>query len=185
MVATIVDFLKRLLFGSARTPAGLSPFASGTGPAKLLIMRHAEKTGEKRDPNLSKAGQQRAEKLVNYVPQQFGRPDFLFAATSSKRSSRPYETLEPLATALNLEIDETYDDEDFDALVEELADPAYTNRFGIISWRHSDIPSLLASLGAPSTSFPENWDEDIYNVVFEITFRDGTTPKVRQIIEPF
>jgi hypothetical protein len=185
MTNLIVDWLKRVLFGAARTPAGVSPFATGTGPAKLLIMRHGEKTGEKRDPHLSEAGQQRAEKLVGYIPQQFGKPDFLAAATSSKRSSRPVETLEPLAAAFGLEIQDGYDDEDYDALVEELTGPAYTRKFGVIAWRHSDIPALVAALGAPDGTYPAAWDEAVYNVIIEIVFRDGAAPKVRQITEPF
>lgn len=185
MTNLIVDWLKRVLFRHPHTPAGVSPFAPGTGPAKLLIMRHAEKTGKRRDPNLSEAGQQRADQLVDYIPKQFGRPDFLFAATSSKRSSRPYETLEPLANRLGLEIDETFDDEDFEALVEGLAKPAYARKFGVIAWRHSDIPSLLASLGAPNGSYPAEWDDTVYNVIFEVTFSNGAAPKVREITEPF
>lgn len=185
MAATIFDWLRRIIFGVTRTPPGVSPFPAGTGPAKLLIMRHAEKTGNKRDPNLSDAGAQRAEKLVSYIPKQFGTPEFLFAATSSKRSSRPFETLEPLAKALGLKIDERFDDEEYDELVEYLAKAAYAEKFGVISWRHSDIPSLVAALGAPDGTYPEDWPEDLYDVVIEMTFGNGKGPIARQIKEPF
>lgn len=184
MAATIFDWLMRLLLGAPYTAPGVSPFPDGSGPVKLLVMRHAEKTGDRRDPHLSEAGVQRAEKLVAYIPKQFGNPDFLFAATSSKRSSRPYETLEPLAAALGLKINERFDDEEFDALVEELAKPKYAQQFGVISWRHSDIPSLCAALGAPVGTFPKDWPEDVYRLVIEITFRN-TTATARQITEPF
>ena len=184
MAAAIFNWLKRIVFGAPRTPPGVSPFPAGSGPAKLLVMRHAEKTGDKRDPHLSDAGQQRAEKLVSYIPKQFGKPDFLFAATSSKRSSRPYETLAPLATALGLKIDERFDDGHYDALVERLAKPAYTGKFGVISWRHSDIPALCAALGAPDGTYPADWPETLYDVVVEITFRD-THANARAITEPF
>ncbi len=184
MAAAIFDWLKRIVFGAPHTPPGVSPFAPDTGPAKLLVMRHAEKTGDRRDPHLSEAGFARAEKLVSYIPRQFGKPDFLFAATSSKRSSRPYETLEPLAAALGLKIDERFDDEDYDALVERLAKPTYASKFGVISWRHSDIPALCAALGAPDGTYPADWPEDLYPLVIEITFRDGET-QAKSITEPF
>lgn len=184
MAAALFDWLKRILLGRPRTPPGLSPFADGSGPAKLLIMRHAEKTGDRRDPSLSQAGQQRAEKLVSYIPKQFGTPDFLFAATSSKRSRRPYETLEPLSNALTLKIDERFDDDEYDALVEYLAKPRYAGKFGVISWRHSDLPAICAALGAPDGTFPADWPQDLYTLVIEITFRNGAAA-ARQISEPF
>lgn len=184
MAAAIFDWLKRIVFGAPRTPPGVSPFPDGTGPAKLLVMRHAEKTGDRRDPHLSVAGVARAEKLAGYIPKQFGTPDFLFAATSSKRSSRPYETLAPLATALGLKIDERFDDEDYDALIERLAKPAYAGKFGVISWRHSDIPALCAALGAPDGTYPADWPEDLYTLIIEITFR-GTQATARSITAPF
>lgn len=184
MAATIFDWLKRIVFGRPHTPPGVSPFPAGTGPAKLLVMRHAEKTGDRRDPNLSDAGAARAQKLVTYIPKQFGKPDFLFAAKSSKRSSRPYETLQPLAASLGLKIDERFDDEDYDELVERLAKPAYAGKFGVVSWRHSDIPALCAALGAPDGTYPEEWPEDLYPLIIEISFRD-THATARQITEPF
>ncbi|MEQ1718367.1 MAG: phosphoglycerate mutase family protein [Hyphomicrobium sp.] len=186
MIRSLIDWLKRLLLGTARTLPGVSPFAPGEGPARLLIMRHAEKTGDKRDPHLSAAGQQRAEKLATYIPQTFGSPDFLIAAKSSKRSRRPVETLEPLADLLRLPVSEDLDDEQVDDLIDELRDtPAYAGKSGVISWRHSDIPALVAALGAPEGSYPAEWDEAVYNLLIEVTFREGAAPRARQITEPF
>lgn len=182
----MLDWLKQFVLGAPRRAAGTSPFAPGTGPARLLIMRHAEKTGDKRDPHLSEAGQQRAGKLAAYIPEQFGKPDFLIAAKTSKRSRRPVETLEPLATALGLNTADHLDDEEVDDLVKSLAeDPAYKAKFGVVSWRHSDIPRLIAALGAPDGSTPAEWDEAIYNIAYDMTFRDGAPPEVRKIVQPF
>ena len=186
MLNALIDWLKRLLFGTARTKPGTSPFAPGTGPARRLILRHAEKTGDKSDPHLSEQGQARANRLAAYIPETFGTPDFLIAAKTSKRSQRPYDTLVPLAERLGLKIMEKFDDEEIDALVERLADtPKYAGKSGVISWRHSDIPGLAAALGAPSGSFPPEWDEREYRLVIEMTFRDGAAPLVRQIVQPF
>lgn len=185
MLNDLIGLLKRLLFGTPRTQPGVSPFPTGHGPARVLIMRHAEKTGDPLDPHLSPEGQRRAERLVTYVPQTFGTPDFLIAARTSKKSQRPYDTLAPIADAFGLKIKEKFDDEDVDALVEHLgANEKYFAKFGVVSWRHSDIPALIAALGAPRGSYPETWNSSVYNIIFEITF-DGASPHVRQITEPF
>lgn len=181
---SIIAWLKDLL-GLGRRPQGVSPFAAGTGPARLLIMRHAEKTGDKRDRSLSQAGWARAEKLVTYIPQTFAKPDFLIAAASGKKSDRPYDTLAPLAKALGLPIIDDLDDEEVDALVEMLKEPEFKGKFGVISWRHSDLPRLIGALGAPSGSFPSDWDDTLYDVVYELAFTGEATPGVRRIQEPF
>lgn len=179
-------WLKRLLFGAPRTHFGTSPFPAGQGPARLLIMRHAEKTGDNSDPYLSAEGQSRAERLATYIPQTFGTPDFLIAAKTSKKSRRPYDTIAPLANALGLKILEKFDDDETDALVEHLGNrKKYAAKSGVVSWRHSDIPALLAALGAPEGSYPVAWDPAVFNLIFEISFRDGTSPQVRRHVEPF
>ena len=186
MLTTFIDFLKRFLFGPSRTQPGVSPFALGQGPARLLIMRHAEKTGDDLDRHLSAQGQKRAEQLATYIPQQFGTPDFLIAAKSSKKSQRPHDTIAPLANALSLKINETFDDDETDALVEHMGrSDTYAAKFGVISWRHSDISAQLAALGAPNGSYPQMWDPAVFNRILDISFRDGVSPHVRQIIMPF
>lgn len=182
----IIDWLKRLLTGTPRTEPGQSPFAPGTGPARLLILRHGEKTGDKNDPYLSQPGQARAETLAAYIPETSGKPDFLIAAKTSRKSQRPYDTLKPLAESLGLDIMEKFDDEEVDALVAHLGGKSkYAGKFGVISWRHSDIPALLEALGAPAGSYPQDWDYDEYKLMFEVRFADGRAPEVRRTIMPF
>src|SRR5579862_5355950 len=84
-------------------------------PQQILIIRHAEKTGDKDDIHLSKAGQERAEVLYKLFeaskerPEPFPTPDFIFAASKSKDSNRPIETVTPLAKKLKLTIIDTFD----------------------------------------------------------------------------
>ena len=179
-----LSWLKHRIFGP-RVPPGVSPFETGSGPARLIILRHAEKTGDKRDKHLSGPGWERAEKLAAYVPQKFGRPDFLIAASNSEKSKRPVETLEPLAKALGLPIEAQYDDEQVDELIDELARvPRYAGKFGVISWRHSDLSALIRDLGAPDGAFPSAWDPMVYDLIVELTFSDGHV-SARQITQPF
>lgn len=179
-----ISWLKRLIFGHPKHP-GISPFAPGKGPARLLVLRHAEKTGDKRDKHLSGPGWERAEKLAAYLPQKFGKPDFLIAASNSQKSKRPVETLEPLAKALGLSIEASLDDEEITELLQFLEEDArFAGRFGIISWRHANLGPLIAALGAPSGSAPEQWDPAVYDLIIDVTFGPGA-PAVRQIKQPF
>lgn len=158
----------------------------GTTPARLLVMRHAEKTGDKRDMSLSPAGAARAAKLAVYIPQTFGRPDFLVAAMKSKHSNRSYETLVPLSQATGVAIDTGYRDTDARDLAEALMrGGAYAGKFGVISWHQNALPDLIRALGAPSGTYPADWDEDVFNLIIDIDYRGGGAPAVRRVVEPF
>ncbi len=167
------QWLKRLFGWAPRTPLPYraSPFPEGTGPARLVVLRHAEKTGDKRDPQLSPPGVRRAEQLVDYIPATFGQPQFLFAAKTSKRSRRPVLTLEPLAAALKLQIRAKIDDDDADDLIDALrVKERYRGKFGVICWRHSELPELLQALGASRGTFPAPWDESDYTTIIDVSY---------------
>ncbi|MEQ1694618.1 MAG: phosphoglycerate mutase family protein [Hyphomicrobiaceae bacterium] len=182
----LLNWFKSLLFGAPTTLPGVSPFRPSTGPARLIVLRHAEKTGDRRDRNLSPAGHERAARLVPYVLETFGRPDFLIAAKSSDRSRRPVETIEPLGSALSLEINSKFDDDEVERLVASLGEKrAYRGKFGVISWRHSDIPRLVATLGAPADSFPGKWGESDYTTLVDISYSSGTQVTAKQLKMPF
>ena len=185
----LVEWVRRL-FGAAPEAAqpgasgaahGTSPFGEGAGPARLIVLRHAEKSGDKRDPRLSLPGRQRAERLADFIPATFGRPEFLIAARTSERSRRPVETLEPLAAALALEIRARLDDDESAALVSHLADKGrYRAKLGVICWRHSELPGLVDALGAPAGTLPEGWHETDYTTVVALTYPgDGTARATR------
>jgi hypothetical protein len=59
--------------------------------ARILLMRHAEKTTDPMDPHLSPDGYARATKLADYIPDTLGIPQFLFATAIS--SCSPISTL--------------------------------------------------------------------------------------------
>lgn len=183
-MSNVFTWLWRLVTGRALR-AGTSPFPAGTGPARLVIIRHGEKTGKKSDQGLSPAGTARAARLTTYLPETFGAPEFLIAARTSKRSRRPVETLEPLAAALDLPINADVDDADVKKLVGALRDnSAYRGKAGVISWRHSDIPRLVAALGASDDVLPE-WHEDDYTTMVVLEYRDGKPPAARRLAMPF
>ena len=121
-----------------------------------------------------------------YVLETFGRPDFLIAAKSSDRSRRPVETIEPLAAAVGLEIKRKFDDDEVDALVAALGEKrAYRSKSGVMSWRHSDIPSLVVTLGAPADTIPGEWSESDYTTLVDISYSSGSNVTAKRLTMPF
>lgn len=131
------------------------------GPQRLVLMRHAEKTGNPSDPALSERGAWRAEALVAAIPRQLGTIDFVIAAKSTMKSARPYLTVEPFARSAGLAIDEQWNTRDVGAVASAvLGDAAYIGRSGLICWRHDTLQGLARSLGAQDAPV---WLEEIYD----------------------
>ncbi|MGJ5181874.1 phosphoglycerate mutase family protein [Bradyrhizobium oligotrophicum] len=152
---------------------------------RILIMRHAEKTGDLEDPHLSEAGRQRALRLVTYIPQEFEKPSYLFATAESKHSRRPIETLEPLSADIKVALDTSFADQDYGALAHHLLkNNRYEQVLTVVCWHHGNIPNMAYALGLPDGSYPEAWDRKVFNLILDITFANGA-PSVKQMIEPF
>ncbi|WP_296228861.1 histidine phosphatase family protein [Ralstonia sp. UBA689] len=134
-------------------------------PKKILIIRHGEKPGDPGTdaatdgPNLSTKGYERAGALAPYVPEVFGKPDFLFATKASKHSNRPVETVTPLASAIGQPIHDDHADNEYDQLASKLvSDDKYAGKLVLICWHHGTIPELAAALGGvpPEPHWPPN-----------------------------
>lgn len=152
---------------------------------ELLLMRHAEKSDDPLDPDLSPTGRQRAARLVGFMQDKFGPPAFIFASALSKHSRRPYETVEPLSKACGLPIDTSFADQDYAALARELAvEPQYDGKLVLICWHHGNIPPLAHALNAKHGAYPNPWDPAVFNLILKFDFVAGL-PKVEQVIEPF
>jgi broad specificity phosphatase PhoE len=145
--------------------------AGGSGPRLVMIIRHGEKP-EGKDPNLSPKGYERAQALATVIPDNFARPDFLFATKKSKDSERPIETITPLSKALGEPIDEQFSDDQVAELAHQvLTDPKYNGKVVLICWHHGKIPDLAKDLGA--TDAPKDWNGKVFDRVWELTYSDG------------
>jgi phosphohistidine phosphatase SixA len=154
-------------------------------PKFILVMRHAEKPEDPRDPDLTPEGVARAEKLAGYIPETFGPPDFIFAAAISKHSARPFETVQPLAKRTGKAIDATIADQDYGALAAGLlSDAAYSGKQIVVCWHHGNIPSLLHALGAKNGDYPDPWNRNVFNLILKVEFL-GNKVKVSEVVEPF
>lgn len=149
-------------------------------------MRHAEKTGEAGDRGLSPPGTARAERLATWIPEAFGRPDFLVAAADSPKSRRSNLTLEPLARGTGLPIDDAVENADFKVLAARLlADPRYTGKFVVVAWHQGKLPKLANALGAPARSYPDKWGRETFDRILRLDYGEGGTPKIEEIRQPF
>jgi broad specificity phosphatase PhoE len=154
-------------------------------PKMILVMRHGEKSDDPDDPDLTAAGQARAIKLATFIPQQFGEPDFIFAAAITRHSARPYETVQPLSKATSVGIDATIADNDYGVLAKELLKKdRYAGKLVVVCWHHGNIPPLMRYLGASAGSYPSPWDHKIFNLILQVEMSGGSA-SVKQVTEPF
>jgi hypothetical protein len=156
--------------------------------ARILLMRHAEKTGDPTDPHLSQEGYARAANLAVYIPATFGVPQFLIATSISKHSIRPIETIDPLSAKIGVPVDATYADQDYSALASQLlTDPRYGGPgiLIVVCWHHGNIPSMMKELRAKPGDYPDPWDAQVFNQILVLTYADDGEPEVTTSTEPF
>jgi hypothetical protein len=125
---------------------------------------------------------------------RFPTPNFLFATapgTGPHGSSRPVETITPLAQALQfyyggnppLAINENFTNDPKDkehglpALVSEITGnpDTYGGRVVLICWHHGTIPQLTEDFGVPSGQLLNwsPWPPTVFDLVFRITWDSG------------
>jgi probable phosphoglycerate mutase len=129
---------------------------TGSPHATVILVRHAEKESDTRDPALSPSGRQRAESLAHAL----SGVGLRHVLSTDYRRTR--ETAGPVARAFGLEV-EIYDPEDLEGLVERLAraeGPA-------LVVGHSDTTGTVVALlgGDPGPPFDEELDYDRLYVV--------------------
>jgi phosphohistidine phosphatase SixA len=161
-----------------------SPDAVAARPAEVLLMRHAEKHEKNPDIHLSEEGRARAVALPKLFPARFAAPEMLFAARASKLSDHSVETLEPLARALGLRIDDTFADRDYAQLAAAiLSRPDCANRHILVCWHHETLPELVTALGA---SPPAKWPDKQYDHIWQVRFtaRGAVATDLRERLMP-
>jgi broad specificity phosphatase PhoE len=167
---TLLGLATVLLVGTPPAAGG----AAETYPARILIIRHAEKA-DNDSVDLSEKGKQRARALPDLFKKSERRrrtlpsPDFIFATKDSKESHRPRETVKPLAKRLGLKINDDYANKDFAKLAHALLhDPRYAGKTVLICWHHGTIPELAAKLQAPDA--PRHWEPRGFDRVWSIDY---------------
>ncbi len=137
-----------------------------------MLMRHGEDIGQ-RDFNLNPRGYQRAAALPKLFGARLPKPDVIIATRASKGSNRPIETVEPLARALDLPIDNRFRDDDFRILAHDLLnDDRYAGKTVLVCWHHGKVPKLARALGVKNA--PE-WPDDQFDHVWVLDRKGGST----------
>ena len=150
-------------------------------PAHVILIRHADKPADPRDPHLSEAGVKRAEQLVSFVTgdpamTKLGSPVAVFATKTTRdgNGQRTQETVAPLAKALGLRVQTPFRSKDYAALAKlVLEDPEYSDKTLLICWNHEQIPQLAAALGVSPE--PRKWKASVFDLVYVISYRNGKT----------
>jgi len=104
---------------------------------------------------------------------RFPTPNFIFATARSKNSKRPIETITPVATALNLPINDRFADKDPDILQMVnaiLTEEEFMGKIVLICWHHGNIPAIAQALGIAK---PPKWDGKVFDRVWQITWPKG------------
>ncbi len=156
---------RRFLIAIAGVCAASTRLTAKSGPSVVLLIRHGEDIGQL-DFNLSPRGRQRAAALPKLFDSRLPKPQVIVATRASKSSDRPIETVEPLARALGLPIDNRFRDDDYRALAKTLlSDDRYDGKVVLVCWHHGKMRKLAEALGVDD---PPVWPEDQFDHVWVI-----------------
>ena len=158
--------------------------AAAPTTTKIMIIRHAEKPpsigepfgvtaeGDQDVESLTIQGWQRAGALACFFAPTHGplqsaelaTPQFLFASESKSGggSSRPMETIAPLASKLGL-TPKTHKKSSLDKVA---ADAMACGGTALISWQHEDIPGIANIILGNQTTVPQQWPGARFDVVW-------------------
>jgi hypothetical protein len=147
-------------------------------PARVILLRHAEKPPDESSVHLSERGESRARALVAFLATETvlgtnGPPAGLFAPQVTRRghSRRPYETLKPLAEHLKMSVQMPYGPSDYAALAKHLLSDADLNgKTVIVCWIHDYLPALAKAFDVKPE--PARWKSSVYDRVWVITYED-------------
>jgi hypothetical protein len=98
-------------------------------------------------------------------------PHYIFATQPSKDSKRPKETVMPLATALNVPLNDGFADNE--ASIQKMTNAILNDFPGeiiLVCWHHGEIPDIAKALGIAK---PPKWDGKVFDRVWQITFPKG------------
>ena len=152
--------------------------------ATVLMVRHAEKPTAGDDPTLAVPGQERAQAYSIYFqhcsldgsdPLKLSH---LFAAADSQESQRPRLTIEPLAQALGLDINDKHKDKEYQQVVDDLlTNPKYDDAGILGCCHHQHLLPFAHALGVDPAALPpqphsptQGWPDDVYGWVLQLCY---------------
>jgi hypothetical protein len=190
---------------------------------KIMLIRHGEKpavppppqgideNGDVDPESMTVQGWKRARLLVSLFDPEDGRlragiarPNALFASKiADNRGKRPVQTLEPLASALHLPIDQSYSSTKIESKASKTPGGGIvlaigygpsqipdlvrglvaTGGFVLVAWRRGDIPAIGSQI-APGAVVPDHWPGKRFDMIWVFDLNDdGKTYRFSQIPE--
>lgn len=172
-------------------------------PVKIMIIRHAEKPGDKKDrppdgvglsgavdeDSLIVQGWQRAGALAAlFAPHtgvfqspELAQPNAIYASgTATSSSLRPQETITPLAAKLGVVPNTTFNASKKGGYPDEkdlVADVMKQSGVVLIAWQHQYILKIVGHLPlVPNTTLPPAWCGNRFDLVWVFDLVAGTEP---------
>ena len=150
----------------------------------FLLLRHAEEPADDATLTLSDRGWQRAGALVRWLAPAgvdaepappLVRPMRIVAAASTPEhpSTRPHDTVLPLAQLLELEVEQPFgSDDDPRRVAASLHAPDHAV---VVCWRHDALPALARALLPPdrASQVPPTWPDDRFDLVWAVHVKQG------------
>jgi len=137
-------------------------------PTTLILVRHAEKLTvppENKDPDLSLAGQARAQELVRMFS------DSGIAAIYATQYKRTQQTVKPLADKLALTVNKV-DAKETTELVKQIRS-RNAGQVIFIAGHNNSVPEIIAAMGGPKLPIiPETEYDNLYILT---VYSDGAT----------
>ncbi len=168
--------------------------AAHAAPARVVFIRHAEKTGY--DNQLSEKGFRRARALVDFfisntAVNAYGAPAAIYAAAPKHEDSsiRSIQTVTPLAKAVRLEINKDFTRGETRKLARSImTDPAYEGRLVVVCWQHAALVDAVWDLAEESGAgqaflgnLPSEWPDEVFDRAWVVDFYRGKAVSFKDI----
>ena len=144
---------------------GLAWFFESQVTTTVIFVRHAEKAlAPADDPGLSEAGKRRAAELARQLVDAdvVAGVDAIYS-TSFRRTE---ETVQPLATALNIPIT-FYDAENTETIMDEIV-KTHKGQIILVVGHSNTVPALIGNMGA-SKKVPEIDEDNEYDNIYVVS----------------
>ena len=164
--------------GSAAAPVAADTVSVET----IVFIRHGEKPDDDKG-QLNCQGLNRALALPDVLIGKYGKADFIFAPSTTKRSGkegpvfsyvRPLATIEPTAIRLDLPVETRFAFDDIASLEEEISTVAYRRATIFVAWEHHLLDEMvrhfMVSLGGDPHQVPD-WHGDDFDSIFVLRIR--------------
>jgi hypothetical protein len=155
-------------------------------PAQVILLRHGEKPAS--GDSLSPTGFKRAAMLATYftgkLPFAMSTPIALYAQRSSKNhsSTRPVQTIAPLANVWQLPLYTSYSTGDYKKLVDDvMSNSDYDGKMVMVCWSRGNLGNIASAFGVQDAPI---WPKGVYNHLWIITFSGNSVSSFQNLLQP-